>query len=136
MIMLRDIDVGKHGRQSSNEKLIVSRLFLVMSCVLTHRMPPNIFSCYPARSPGYLMKTSFCSSFQPISLKDVLSLRFLYLLYRQTYHSEFRQRLVIGQKICYHARAKKKIGFGVSHYSPDPAVMWTRVKRIQHPQYT
>jgi hypothetical protein len=45
-----------------------------------------LLSCYPARSQGYLLKTSFCSNFQPILLKDVLSQR-LSVAVAQAHHS-------------------------------------------------
>src|SRR5260370_42470443 len=40
LIVLRNVDVGKHGRQGRHRNLIASLLVLMMACLLTHRMPP------------------------------------------------------------------------------------------------
>jgi hypothetical protein len=45
LIVLRNDDVGKHWRKGRNGNLIEPMLlFLVMACVLTHRVPPLLIS--------------------------------------------------------------------------------------------
>jgi hypothetical protein len=105
--------VGKHGRQSSNGKLIASLLLhLEMASILIHRMPPLSLLC------DEVMSTT----------SDMLSQCTLYLWHRRITIEFLGKRLAIRQNICYHTRMKSEGESGVSRHSPDPA---TSVERIQ-----